>query len=153
MRIGGDRLILRLINDIASVATGQRALREFLVRTGASERAIFQCELAFEELVTNVIHHAYAGRAQATQSIDVTVAIEPDKPDEIVMHVEDDGPPFDPAQAPDRPLPVSLEEARVGGLGIRFIRASTTRFVYQRAGGRNRVTVHVERHAGSAADG
>lgn len=153
MQTGDDRLNLRLVNDIASVATGQRALREFLVRAGATERAIFQCELAFEELLTNVIHHAYAGRAPASQPIDVVAAIAPDKPDEIVIRVEDDGPPFDPVQAPDRPPPASIAEARVGGLGLRFIRASTTRFVYERVGNRNRVTVHVERRASSTADG
>lgn len=153
MQTGSDRLILRLVNDIASVVAGQRALREFLADAGASERAIFQCELAFEELVTNVINHAYADRAPSSQPIDVAVAIEPHNPDEIVMRVEDDGPPFDPARAPDRPPPASIEEARIGGLGLRFIRASTTRFDYERVGTRNRVTVRVDRCAGSTPDG
>lgn len=153
MPTGDDRLILQLVNDISSVATGQRALRQFLLGAGASERAIFQCELAFEELVTNVIHHAYAGRAPASQPIDVAVAIDPDRPDVLVMRVEDEGPPFDPSQAPDQPPPTNIAQARIGGLGLRFIRASTTRFVYERVGGRNRVTVHVERQSNSTADG
>lgn len=153
MPSGSDRLNLPLVNDIASVAAGQRALREFLLGAGASERAIFQCELAFEELVTNVINHAYAGREPASAPVDVVVAIEPDQRDEIMIRVEDDGPPFDPVQAPDRPLPASIAEARVGGLGLRFIRASTTRIAYERVDGRNRVTVHIGRFASSATHG
>lgn len=153
MPTGDDRLILQLVNDIASVATGQRALREFLLGVGASERAIFQCELAFEELVTNVINHGYAGRAPASAPIDVAVAIAPGNAAEIVMQVEDSGPPFDPVQVPDRPAPSTIAEARIGGLGLRFIRASTTRIAYERVGNRNRVTVHVERYASSTAHG
>ena len=150
MQIEDDRLILRLVNDTASVDSGQHALRNFLVSAGASERAIFHTELAFEELVTNVIRHAYAGRARSRHAIDVDVQVEAA---EIVLTVEDDGPPFDPVRAPDPPLPASIEEARVGGLGLRFIRAGTTRVTYQRVDNKNRVTVFVDRHSRTASDG
>lgn len=142
-RVEDDRLVLRLVNDLASLAAGQRALHDFLSVRGTSARASFHTELAFEELVTNVIRHAYAGRPAGGIPIRIDVRVERSH---IVLAVEDDGPPFDPASAPDQGLPASIEEARVGGLGLRFIRAAAARIAYERLGERNRVTVCVERH-------
>jgi serine/threonine-protein kinase RsbW len=141
-RVEGDRFSVRLVNDLASLGAGQRALHDFLAGAGLAERAIFQTELAFEELVTNVIRHAYAGRAAGSSPIDVLVRL---AAAEVMLVVEDDGPPFDPAQVPDPPLPASIEDARVGGLGLRFIRAAAQRIVHERIGDKNRVTVWVAR--------
>jgi serine/threonine-protein kinase RsbW len=118
-------------------------LRAVLSAAGTSERAAFQAELAFEELVTNVMRHAYAGCAPGRYPIDIVVQIDAS---DITVTVEDEGPPFDIVHAPDQPLPASIEAARIGGLGLRFIRAAAKRLVHERIGNRNRVTVCIDRH-------
>lgn len=141
-RVEDDCLFVGIVNDIASLDAGQRVLRTFLADQGLSKRATFQTELAFEELVTNVIRHAYTGRAPSRYPIDAVVRVEASQ---IVLTVEDEGPPFDPVQAPELPLATSLEEAKVGGLGIRFIRAAATRIAHERVAHKNRVTVWLSR--------
>lgn len=135
-------LVLRIANDSASVHASQAALRRFLADAGVAGRAAFRTELAFEELVTNVVRHGYPGSANASRSVDVVVVLEPAS---VVLTVEDDGPPFDPTLAPDDSPPESVTTARLGGLGIRFVRSVAERFEYERAGSRNRSTVWLAR--------
>jgi serine/threonine-protein kinase RsbW len=142
VRVEEGRLILRLVNDLTSLEKGQHALRDFLSTAGTSARAVYQAELVFEELVTNVLRHAYAGRAPSLHAIDIVVSVEHE---EIILVVADDGPPFNPVQMPMPPLPESLEGARIGGLGLRFIRAAAKRIEYERIADMNRVTVCVDR--------
>ena len=141
-RIEGDALCLALLNDFASVDAAQTALRAFLAARGVSERAAFHTELAFEELAVNVVRHAYAGQPPSQSRIDVRVQVgDP----EIILVIEDTGLPFDLVQAPEVPLATTLEQAKVGGLGIRFIRAAATRITHERVADKNRTTVWLSR--------
>ena len=56
-------------------------------------RARYNCELVFEEVVTNIIKHGYAD--DRDHHIEVCVAF-PDEP--IVLRFDDDAAPFDPLQ-------------------------------------------------------
>ena len=141
-RVDGDALHLVMVNDTASVEAGQSVLRGFLSSRGVSERGVFQTELAFEELAVNVVRHAYAGLPPAQCRIDATVRV---AGPQVVLMIEDAGRPFDPVQAPEVPLATTLEQATVGGLGIRFIRAAAARITHERVADRNRTTVWLNR--------
>ncbi len=142
VRTEPDRWQATMVNDAASLAAGQAALRAFLGTVTPDERVRFQVELAFEELVTNVARHAYDGRPESSARIDAEITVDAAT---LRLRIEDDGPPFDPAGAPMPALPISLTQAAVGGLGIRFIRASTTRLDHERIDGRNRTTAWLSR--------
>jgi serine/threonine-protein kinase RsbW len=137
---GGLRL--HLVNDTAGLEAAQQTLHAFLAAEGVGTRGIYRTELAFEELVVNVIRHGYADREVGTCPIDVSVRV---LAQEIVLAVEDDGPPFDPLQVPDPELPATIDEARIGGLGLHLVRKSTQRMEYERTAGRNRVTLSLQR--------
>jgi serine/threonine-protein kinase RsbW len=139
---GDGRLALRLGNDTAQVAAGQQALHDFLEAQGVGARALYHVELAFEELITNIVRHGYSGQSTSSPAIDVSLAV---RSDEIVLTVEDTAPPFDPVRAVAPPLPASIEDARIGGLGLRLVRMAAKRIEYERAGDRNRVTVGIAR--------
>lgn len=133
-------LLLRFENETVGLDTRLRALREFLEGNCISTRALYRAELAFEELVTNIIRHAYRDRDNGKHPIEVGVAV---RGGEVVMTVEDEGPPFDPVQVPESPIASSLEDSKIGGLGLRLVRFATTQMQYERASGRNRVTVRI----------
>ncbi len=141
-RIEGDTLHLAMVNEAGSVQAGQAALRAFLGGQGITGSGGFQAELAFEELVMNVLQHAYAGVPQGQAAIAACIVA---GDTQIVVTIEDSGRPFDPVRSPEWPLPASLEQATPGGLGIRFVRASAARITHQRAGDTNRTTVWVDR--------
>jgi serine/threonine-protein kinase RsbW len=135
-------LLLQLRNDTAELEAGQKTLRAFLEAEGVSTRALYHAELAFEELVTNIIRHGFGFRDRGMHRIDVNASVDGE---EIVLTVEDAAPPFDPSQAPQPDLPTGIDDARIGGLGLRLVRMAAKRMDYERVGDRNRVTVAIAR--------
>jgi serine/threonine-protein kinase RsbW len=111
-------------------------LTALLEQCPASARARFRAEVIFEEVVTNVIRHAYGD--DDTRQIEIQLECDDDSIRFVFM---DDGPAFDPLARPDPPLPASLDEAREGGLGILLVRKMAAHVGYERAGGRNQLTV------------
>jgi|APFre7841882724_1041349.scaffolds.fasta_scaffold00236_14 serine/threonine-protein kinase RsbW len=135
--VADGRLRLQVPPDAVSLAAGQRAIAGFLAPGAASEHAVFFTELAFEELLSNIIRHGNTGGAP----IDVCLTVRDDGA--IELTVEDDGPPFDPLSVPEPPAPSSIEDARIGGLGLVLVRKSCERMTYERIAGRNRVSVRI----------
>ena len=107
-----------------------------LERCPATAPVRFRAEVIFEEVVTNVIRHAYGD--DSTGQIEIQFVCDDDA---IRFVFWDDGPAFDPVARPEPPLPTSLEDAREGGLGIFLVRKMASRVDYERARGRNRLSV------------
>jgi anti-sigma regulatory factor (Ser/Thr protein kinase) len=61
--------------------------------------------------------------------------------DELRATVEDDGGPFNPLEKEPPEVPLSLEDAGVGGWGIPIVRALADDLSYERRDGRNRFTI------------
>ena len=120
-----------------ALESGQAALTRFLAQAGASEKTVYNASLAFEELVSNVIRHAYPS---GHGPIDVIAEMEGA---EVVLTVEDEGRPFNPLLAEEPAKPASVEEAQIGGWGISLVRMAATNIEYRRIDSRNRVRVRI----------
>jgi serine/threonine-protein kinase RsbW len=94
--------------------------------------------MAFEELVTNVIKYAYGAASAEGREIRYAVRV---AADHVGLALEDDGLPFDPVTSELPELPTRIEEARIGGLGLRVLRRTARSFDYLREGDRNRVEI------------
>jgi serine/threonine-protein kinase RsbW len=94
-------------------------------------------ELCLDEVVTNIVMHGGAAVGKITIEIDQDAAA-------VRARIEDDGAGFDPT-AEDRPLPESLDEAGIGGLGIVLVRRFSSALHYERVGGYNRLTLRFDR--------
>lgn len=119
-----------------SIAEAAEDLAAWLDAERIPPPAALLARLALDELATNLARHG----AGSTMRIECRAS-----PAEVRIHVDDDGPAFDPlhASAPDLDGPV--EERRPGGLGLHLLRELSDRFEYERADGRNRVTL-TKRH-------
>ena len=109
-------------------------LGEVFKAIGAPGTAAQAAKLCLNELVANAILYGYpAGEAGR---IEVTVDLA-----DSALHVtlEDDGIPFDPLAAPEAEPMTGLEDARIGGFGIKLFRESSHSARYERSGGRNRL--------------
>ncbi len=93
--------------------------------------ACFDIQLAVDEAVSNVVAHSYGSRSGP-----ITLRVQQDGRD-VIIELVDEGTPFDPAAAPDPDLTGSLEERRIGGLGIYFMRKMMDELSYQRDDQRN----------------
>jgi anti-sigma regulatory factor (Ser/Thr protein kinase) len=103
----------------------------------------FGVQLCLEEAVANII--MYGGGAR-DDLLDITIEVERNG-GTLVARIEDTGREFDPTQVPPPSLASSLEEAKVGGLGIHLMRSFASGMHYERRDGRNRLTLEfVELH-------
>ena len=81
---------------------------------------IFRIELACDEACTNVIQHAYRGENRGDIRVSWQI-----KEREFVIVIRDKGQGFDPDSVPQPDIPEGpedLEELKIGGLGLHFMR-------------------------------
>jgi len=121
-----------LRNDLSELDRLREILEGLGEAFGLGSKAVFQINLALDELVTNIVSYGYADDLE--HWIAVTMAREKDV---LSIRVEDDGVPFNPLEmpAPDQECP--LEERPIGGLGIHFVKRCMDRVAYERRGSRN----------------
>lgn len=106
---------LSLYADLAQLAT----IRGFLARVGhdlgLDDGDIYDLQLAVDEACSNVVKHGYAG-----QGGEMEITIERDE-DKVRVMVRDWGKSFDPQAVPTPDVTASLNQRRLGGLGLFII--------------------------------
>ena len=115
----------RFQGTMPAFAAAFERLRRALDETGIAAAPRYNVELAFEEIVSNIVRHG-----SPTGEIRVTIAFN----GEIVLTFEDDGVPFDPREQVKRSAPTSLDEAAAGGFGLLLVGKITTGIRYKRTG-------------------
>ena len=123
---------LELRNRLGDLARLERGLARFAVEQGLPPRDLHSLNLALDEIVTNLIEHAYDDEAEHAIRIRLDLA-----GGELRVEVEDDGRPFDPLAAPAPELGTEPRERPIGGLGLHFVRRSVDALEHRRVGGRN----------------
>lgn len=109
-------------------------------QAGWPERTQFKLRLCLDETVTNVLLYGYSDPPSdgAEPCLRLCLAQEGD---EVFLIVMDNGVPFDPTARQPRELDASLDDARIGGHGLRLMRHYLRDIRYERADGWNRLTL------------
>ena len=84
--------------------------------------------------MTNVISYAYAAQRCATSTVTVLFFRQDTQ---LMFQVLDHGAPFDPTAYVPAPVAASLEDAQIGGRGLRLVRQFTSALHYRREGDGN----------------
>jgi anti-sigma regulatory factor (Ser/Thr protein kinase) len=124
-----------LHNDLAELKR-LAAWIEGWARKGVSSDVSFAVQLCLEEAVANVI--MYGGTSDARLKIVIEVERNGTT---LVARVVDNGRQFDPTQVPPPSMPASLEQAKIGDLGIHLMRSFASGMHYERRDGCNRLTL------------
>lgn len=127
-----SRLLLR--KDVAELERLAGWIEGF-TRQGTSPDVSFAVQLCLEEAVANII--MYGGAKD--DPIEIAVELERNGTT-LVARIEDNGRQFDPTHAPPPAPAASLEEAKVGDLGIHLMRSFASGMDYERRDGLNRLT-------------
>jgi serine/threonine-protein kinase RsbW len=91
-----------------------------------------------EELFTNIVFYAFPDKKEHV--IDIKFSLSSSGILEVM--IIDDGKYFDLIEASDEvKLDAALEERKVGGLGIHFVKQMMDEMSYERKGGKNVVTL------------
>jgi serine/threonine-protein kinase RsbW len=121
MTVGKDGWFeLKIESDLKNLEYVDDFLAKNMRELGASnEKDIFGVRLAVDEALTNIIEHAYRGQ----KSGQITVRCKLTGSKEFTVQLIDNGTPFDPQQVRDPDVDAGLEDRKVGGLGIFFIKS------------------------------
>ena len=141
------RLVLR--NDLSELRRLAGWIESWTQQSVLSPDVSFAVALCLEEAVANVIMHG----GSADERLEIAVEVECDGP-ALIVRVEDNGRHFDPTTAPPPPSPASLEEAKIGDVGLHLMRRLASSMHYERHDRRNRLTLRfLERDARAARQG
>lgn len=135
-------LHLRMAADLAALEATRLRARQFMRQHHVDDHAVAGVELVLEETVTNTLRHGYGPAGREGEPIEIDLQIGPTA---VQLLIADDAPPFDPLAVAESALPVTLDQAQVGGLGLLMIRRTASSAGYERSGGRNRLTLSISR--------
>jgi len=110
------RCELKIDSDLNNLEKVANFVIEAAEQAGLSDHEMFEVQMAVDEACTNVIQYAYGGEAG-----DVGITCEYDG-ECFRVTIQDHGKPFDPDSIPEPDLSSPIQERRVGGLGVFFMR-------------------------------
>ena len=130
-------LILTLKNDLSELARIAEEIEAHGRSCGWPAKWILNLNISLDELITNIVSYGY--RDSDEHEIRITLT---DLSGSLVTVLEDDGIAFDPfTDAPNPDLNASVEERRIGGLGVYFVKTLMDEATYERFDNGNRITL------------
>ena len=125
-------LVVHLPKIDSAIEDGRIALLGYLEPFRLDDRTINRLEVVLEELLSNVVRHS-VGASKLTGAAEY-------RDGAVNLAVEDDGLAFDPFELTAPAKFTTLEEAKLGGLGIPLVRRMTESVRYDRVGACNRIS-------------
>jgi anti-sigma regulatory factor (Ser/Thr protein kinase) len=126
----------RVARDRAAIGRFVDRLDRDLVVVKVHESARLAVATVLDELFANVLMHARDVRGPMHVRLR-------HRHDELVVRLRYNAMPFDPTAIQVMPLPSTIAEARIGGVGIALVRAMTREFVYRHRRGENHLRVRL----------
>lgn len=116
-------------------------LQEFVEEAGKEwsldPQLVLEINLVLEEYISNLVCYGYADLSEH----DITIEISIDS-SEVKMIITDDGNSFNIMELPATDqIEKPLEERKIGGLGVHFIKTLTDRLEYKSDGKLNRMVM------------
>jgi serine/threonine-protein kinase RsbW len=125
--VSGECQQIELTNNLEELARLEAWLASWAEQMSVDSKTLFQLNLVCDELVTNTI--LYGCQSSVAHTIRISIWVDMDN---IELTITDDGMAFDPLSLPSPDVQASVEERRIGGLGIHFVRESMDEAIYER---------------------
>ena len=127
---------ITIINQVTQLEYLAHALEQISGEWNIPMKIALNLNLVLEELVTNIIFYGYEDKDEHEININLSY-----KNNTIKVQIEDDGRQFDPLQVPEPDIEKTVEDRKIGGLGIHFVRTIMDDVNYLRLGNKNRLTM------------
>jgi serine/threonine-protein kinase RsbW len=116
-----------LKNDLAEIQLLAEAVELFWEEKELPQKALFQVNLALDELLTNTISYGYPEGGEYALLVRLTLEEEKD----LIIEIRDDGFPFNPLEREEPDISQDIEERPIGGLGIHLVRQMMDEIEYR----------------------
>ena len=126
---------IQLENRLEEFQRFESAFMDFARFQNFSDEVIYAIQLSVDELFTNIVSYGYDDSEPHTVKFVIDVTRE-----EVRVEIIDDAKPFNPLDdAPDVNLDLSVEERKIGGVGIHLVKSLMSEVTYVRDGDFNRL--------------
>ena len=96
-------------------------------------KKVYQINLALEEILVNIARYAYV---PGSGKIDISYEIS-DNPKQLRVIIKDKGKAFNPLEKEEPDLDASVQDRKIGGLGIYIVKNIVDDIKYQRTNNEN----------------
>lgn len=124
-----QHLTVHFANNAEEAPRVAKKLDLFLTEQNISPTIINRVLLCVDELVTNIIAHAYNDKQEHAVLLECRLYN-----DRLELELRDDGTPFDPTQKKMPSLDDPIEDRNIGGLGIHLVTTLMDKVEYHREG-------------------
>lgn len=114
-------------SEISELSNITNFIHSFATKNALHPDAIFKINLAVDELFTNTVFHSAKGPGSSEIKLSLSL-----NANEVRIILEDQGPAFDPTLVPPPQQDLSLEEMKIGGLGIHIVKELMSEISYRR---------------------
>lgn len=139
---------LELSPDGEAVTHAVRWLERIAQREGLPRKLVFGLTLSVDEAVTNVVDYAFVPPPADGITPAIILSYRRDGA-RIEVELRDNGQPHDPTRNQPPALVTKLDDAKIGGHGIRLMRHYLHDLAYRRDDGWNCLTLTVHAEAAS----
>lgn len=105
---------------------------------GWPARTLFKLRLCLDETLTNITMHGYSGATPVAEQPSIRLQLQ-QHGRQLVLGIMDNGVAFDPTKKTPRNLDVSLDDAQIGGHGLRLMLHYLEDIRYEHRDGWNRL--------------
>jgi serine/threonine-protein kinase RsbW len=123
---------IRVAGTQAGIRDAAAAFDDFRQSRSLSDEATWPVMVALDEVLANIVGHAYEGHEAGVIDLRFTVA-----GSSLMIAIWDDGPPVNPLALPEPDTSAPLEAREPGGLGIHLVKRLMQGARYTREGDRN----------------
>ena len=131
-----NKVSFKLKSNLSELDALCQKLEKFGQSIGLSKKCIFEANLALDELFTNIISYGFDDKNEHTIKVTITLQNE-----NLIFNIEDDGIPFNPTKVETPDLECTIEECKIGGLGIHLAKNLMDEVCYQRCNDKNILTL------------
>jgi anti-sigma regulatory factor (Ser/Thr protein kinase) len=118
-------------SDSAEIPAVSASVEEVMHANGFSTDDILDTQLAVEEVITNIIDHGYKNACgEIIISCRINLYL-------TEVRIKDTAPRFDPLSLPEPELDGTIEDRKIGGLGVFLIRQVMDEIAYRYENGQN----------------
>lgn len=125
-----------LKNDLSELKALHRHLGIWAGSIGLPADSVSRINVCLDELFTNIVSYGFEDNLEHTVNFVLNGDIRV-----VTIYIEDDGVPFNPLEKVNPELPVNVESAKIGGLGIRIIKKLVDSVYYVRERCNNKLTI------------
>lgn len=139
-----DKYPFKLKSKLSELKTLGRHLMHFGRLNNLLETFISEINICLDELFTNIVLYGFEDDLEHIISFELGLS-----DNAVIIHIEDNGIPFNPLLKKDSDLPADIDAAKIGGLGIHIVKKLMDDIDYERKRGGNRLTLKKFLHSTS----